>query len=945
MRTIRRLAIVNRGEPAIRALAAVAELNWSRPASPITTIAVHTDPDAQAWYVREADEAVSLGPATFVDPADGNRKSRYLDEPAVIDALRRAQVDAVWVGWGFLAEHPSFVQHCEEEGITFVGPASETIRMLGNKISAKRVAESVGVPVVPWSGEPVEHQARAAAHARRLGYPLLLKAAAGGGGRGMRIVRDRSELAKALASARGEAALAFGDPTVFLEQFMPAQRHVEVQVIGDNFGNIWAVGVRDCTIQRRHQKVIEESSSPALDPAAQRAITAAATRIAAAAGYRNAGTVEFLVDPGTGEFLFMEVNARLQVEHPVTEQTTGLDLVGLQLYVACGGRLRGRPPPTRGHAIEARLCAEDPDNDFAPAPGRLAVFVMPTGPGIRVDTGVREGDVVAPEFDSMIAKIVAWGRDRAQALARLRRALAQTSVVIDGGTTNRSFLLALLDRPEVRDGQVDTDWLDRLTAGGGHVPAADPVALLHAAVEAYEADQAVDRAAFHARAARGQPEPPGEVGHACQLRYRGVRYDLRIFRTGPRSYRVDAGGTFADIAVDRLPAHEFRVEVGGRRHRIVSVVDGPTMRVEVDNVEHRISRDDGGVVRSGWPAFVVSVRVQPGDTVATGDPLLVVESMKMEATITAPFGGVVSAVLVAANVQIDAGAPLVRIRAEAGRDSRGDPSGALELRGLIAPEPTNTPPCGRIYSALCGYLLGYDLDPASLRALLTRQRHLGEVAPPADPGLLACEDGLLDLFADVAWLYRPRTDIEPEDPLTSGGTQEYLLSYLQWLDADRAGLPHALPGTPGAGAAALRHPGPGAHRGPAGGRRLDVPVVQPGPGTRAKHHRHPRTAAASPRRAGAPRRRAHAHPAGPARCRRAGAPPGRRRPRPRSPLQLCGRAAAGQGDPRRIRHCGRSSGCVARWAAAGRPAQAHRSVGRLAPAVARDAATTLAVHT
>ena len=268
MITITRLAIVNRGEPAVRALAAVAELNWSRPASPITTVVVHTDPDVQAWFVREADETVSLGPATYVDPADGNRKSRYLDEPAVIDALLRARVDAVWVGWGFLAERASFARLCEEVGITFVGPSSETIATLGNKIAAKRIAESVGVPVVPWSGEPVQQPARAAAHARRLGYPLLVKAATGGGGRGIRIVRDRSELANALASARAEAALAFDDPTVFLEQLIPARRHVEVQIIGDNYGNIWAVGVRDCTIQRRHQKVVEESSSPALDAAA-----------------------------------------------------------------------------------------------------------------------------------------------------------------------------------------------------------------------------------------------------------------------------------------------------------------------------------------------------------------------------------------------------------------------------------------------------------------------------------------------------------------------------------------------------------------------------------------------------------------------------------------------------------------------------------------------------
>jgi acetyl/propionyl-CoA carboxylase alpha subunit len=458
MREIRRLAIVNRGEPAIRALTAVSELNQAGDHPPITTVVLYTDPDAEAWYVREADEAVPLGPATFVDPADGGRKSRYLDEPAVLDALVRARVDAVWVGWGFLAERASFAQACEEAGITFVGPDSATIRLLGDKIAAKRVAERAGVPVVPWSGQPVDDVVQATTHAARLGYSLVLKAAAGGGGRGIRVVHAEAELTAALTAAQSEARFAFGDATVFLEKMIPAARHVEVQVIADGYGTVWAVGVRDCTLQRRHQKVLEESASTVLDPAGEQAIREAAVRVAAAAGYRNAGTVEFLVDPDTGRFLFMEVNTRLQVEHPVTEVTTGLDLVKLQLHVARGGRLTGVPPAVRGHAVEARLCAEDPENGFTPAPGRLAKLSFPAGAGIRVDAGVREGDLVPPDFDSMIAKVVAWGRDRAEALARLRRALSQTTAVVAGGTTNRSFLMALLDRRYATGASTTTGW-------------------------------------------------------------------------------------------------------------------------------------------------------------------------------------------------------------------------------------------------------------------------------------------------------------------------------------------------------------------------------------------------------------------------------------------------------------------------------------------------------
>ncbi|MBV8177911.1 MAG: ATP-grasp domain-containing protein, partial [Mycobacterium sp.] len=787
-RQIRRLAIVNRGEPAVRALTAVAELNQAGDWPTIRTVVLYTDPDADAWYVREADEAVSLGTATFVDPADGTRRTRYLDEPTVMAALQRAEADAVWVGWGFLAEHASFAQACEEAGIVYVGPDSATIQRLGDKVAAKRLAEQANVPVVPWSGEPVDDVAEAAALAARLGYPVLVKAAAGGGGRGIRMVQSDDELAAALPSARAEAQLAFGDPTVFLEKLVPAARHVEVQVIADDYGTVWAVGIRDCSLQRRHQKVLEESASTVLDADEEQAIRDAAARLAAAAGYRNAGTVEFLVDPDTGSYQFMEVNTRLQVEHPVTEATTGLDLVKLQLHVARGGRLIGTPPQVSGHAIEARVCAEDPENAFTPAPGRLARLRLPTGTGIRVDAGVREGDRIPPDFDSMIAKIVAWGSDRPEAIARLSRALLDTTIVVEGGTTNRSFLLTLLNRPEVRAGHFDNHWLDRLTGEAAHLPEADPVALLVAAVESYDLDEAAERVAFHARAARGGAESAAEVGHRCRLRYRGQQYDLHVYRTGRETYRVTSGaGRTADVTVSHRDGYERRVLVGERVHRVVSVTEGATLRVDVDGAAHAVSRDDGGVVRCPGPAFVLSVLVKPGDEVGEGDPLAVVESMKMETTITAPFAGTVAAVETTPNVQIEAGAPVVRIATSAAAGNYA--AGAVDFTGLAAAEPPGTAPCERVYGALRCYLLGYDLDPGSVHAMLTRQRRLGEIAAPADAGLLHCEDGLLDLFADVGSLYRPRSEMEPEEEFVAGSAQEYLLSYLQWLDADRAGLP------------------------------------------------------------------------------------------------------------------------------------------------------------
>ena len=656
-----RIAVVNRGEAAIRALQTIAEYHRDGGPAPIS-IALYTDVDANAWFVREADEAVSLGPATYLDPTTGARTAAYLDHDRVLSALRAAKADAVWVGWGLVSEDADFAARCEQAGITFIGPPSAVIRRLGSKVEAKQVAESVGVPVVPWSGGPVDDLPAALAAGAWLGYPLLVKAVAGGGGRGIRRVADPADLPAAFASARSEADHAFGDPAVFLERAIEGARHIEVQILADGFGTVWSVGVRNCSVQRRNQKVVEESGSTALDPATEDAVKAAAVRICQAVGYRSAGTVEFLYDPAAAQFLFMEVNVRLQVEHPVTEATTGLDLVRLQLHIAAGGRLEGGPPAATGHAIEARLNAEDPEDGFRPAPGRVTSFRLPAGKDVRVDSGVAEGDRITPEFDSMIAKVIAWGRDRPEALARLRRTLLHSRVLIEGGTTNKSFLLHLLDLPEVVEGRVDTRWLDRLTAAGTHLPAPRAVALLQAAVDAYEVDRAAARVRFHATAARGRPELPTRVGHRAELRFRGRSYRFQVYRLGPGRYRVEADGATHDVDVERLGRFDRRLRVGGRTIRTVSDVQGASFLVEVDGVTHRITRDDGGLVRAPAPAFVLSVAVRAGDVVEVGDPLAVVESMKMETTITAPHAGVVRAVPAMANVRVDAGSPLVQVQ-------------------------------------------------------------------------------------------------------------------------------------------------------------------------------------------------------------------------------------------------------------------------------------------
>jgi acetyl/propionyl-CoA carboxylase alpha subunit len=456
----KRIAIVNRGEAAVRLIRAVRELNAEHNYG-ITTVALHTEAERRAMFVRQADEGVCLRTV--------KSGTAYLDHAELARALRESKADAVWVGWGFVAEDPAFVEVCEQLGITFIGPPAEAMRLLGDKVEAKLLAEKVEVPVAPWSGGPVATRADARRHAQAIGYPLIIKARSGGGGRGIRKVWSEDELELALERTQGEAQRSFGDPVVFIERLVTDARHVEVQIIADNFGNVWAPGVRDCSIQRKNQKVIEESSSPLLTAEQSNHLRTVSSELVRAAGYRGAGTVEYLYQPEQKTFTFLEVNTRLQVEHPITEATTGIDLVKLQILVASGEPLVGDCPPEFGHAVEARLNAEDAANGFAPAPGAVQLLKFPLGSGLRVDTGIAQGDVIPPDYDSMVAKVIAWGRDRSEALARLRTALRETTVVLRGGTTTKSFLLDLLDREEVITASADTGWLDRTDAGTSNV--------------------------------------------------------------------------------------------------------------------------------------------------------------------------------------------------------------------------------------------------------------------------------------------------------------------------------------------------------------------------------------------------------------------------------------------------------------------------------------------
>jgi acetyl/propionyl-CoA carboxylase alpha subunit/acetyl-CoA carboxylase carboxyltransferase component len=755
-RPFTRLAIVNRGEPAMRVIYAVRELNAQRDQS-IRLIALHTAAERGAMFVREADEAVALA-GGYLDLADLER------------ALVEARAEAVWVGWGFVAERPEFVDLCERLGIVFVGPDAAVMRTVGDKIGAKRLAEEAGVPVAPWSGGPVATPEEAREHAERIGFPLMIKAAAGEGGRGIRRVDEPGALEAAFVSARAEAEQAFGDGTLLMERLITPARHIEVQVVADGEGGAWAVGLLDCSCQRRNQKVLDESASTALTPAQSREVLDAARRLALRAGYQNAGTVEFLYEPAAKRFSFMEVNARLQVEHPVTERVTGLDLVKLQLHIAGGGHLEGEPPSPQGHAIEARLNAEDAALGFAPAPGRIALMRLPTGPGLRVDTGVAKGDVIPPDFDSMIAKVIAWGRDRDEALARLRRALADTVVVVDGGTTNQGFLLELLDRPELRAGELDTTWLDRLQLRGEIVPVrhAD-VAILQAAVTLSELDVAADQARFYAFARRGRPQAEAHASRTVDLRHRGESYRCSVSQIGPDVHRVTIDDCAIEVEIERMGPHERRLRIGGDTHRTLISLQGPDLLIEVDSVLHRISRDAGGLVRNPSPAVIVAVPVDVGDIVDAGDVVAVVESMKMETSLIAPFRGRVREVLTSANVQVAAQAPLVRLEPLDG----GRVPGGGERVAFAATESR-----GADLERLEHLILGYDVDLDEARRILAKL-----------DGPSAAEHRLLSVFADVRALSRPAPELDEPDGELERSPQEHLHAFLRSIDVRAEGVP------------------------------------------------------------------------------------------------------------------------------------------------------------
>lgn len=614
--------VANRGEIAVRVIRTLRELG-------VRSVAVFSDADADARHVREADTAVRIGPP----PASES----YLSVPALLDAARRTGAQAVHPGYGFLAENAEFAAACTEAGLVFIGPPASAISLMGDKIRAKETVAAAGVPVVPGSSGSGLTDAQLEEAAREIGTPVLLKPSAGGGGKGMRLVRDTAVLAEEIAAARREARASFGDDTLLVERWIDRPRHIEIQVLADAHGNVIHLGERECSLQRRHQKIIEEAPSVLLDEETRAAMGEAAVQAARSCGYVGAGTVEFIV-PGNdpASYYFMEMNTRLQVEHPVTELITGLDLVEWQLRVASGEQLpyAQQDITLGGWAIEARVCAEDPSRGFLPSGGTVLALREPQGDGVRTDSGLSEGVPVGSLYDPMLSKVIAYGPDRATAIRKLRAALADT--VILGVPTNAGFLRRLLAHPDVVSGNLDTGLVER--EAESLVPDGVPD-------EVYAAAAAVRRQALEPRPdAEGWTDP---FSVPSGWRTGGVRaplaFPLRVSGTDPVTYEAPVG---AVVTSDRVTL-ELDGTVG-HFHRSGDWLgrDGDTWHVQDhDPVEASLSgadRSGADTLAAPMPGTVTVVKVAVGDEVEAGQSLLVVEAMKMEHVISAPHAGTVT---------------------------------------------------------------------------------------------------------------------------------------------------------------------------------------------------------------------------------------------------------------------------------------------------------------
>jgi 3-methylcrotonyl-CoA carboxylase alpha subunit len=665
----KKILIANRGEIACRVAATARKMG-------VLTVAVYSDADANAKHVLACDEAVHIGGAS--------PKDSYLRADRIIEVAKATGAQAVHPGYGFLSENEAFAQACADKGLVFIGPPPSAIKAMGLKSESKRLMEKAGVPLVPGYHGAGQDPSMLRSEADRIGYPVLIKASAGGGGKGMRIVAKTEEFDAALASCKREAINSFGDDAVLIERYVTRPRHIEIQVFGDSRGNCVYLFERDCSVQRRHQKVLEEAPAPGMSAARRAEMGAAAVSAAKAVGYVGAGTVEFIAEPtadGDLRFFFMEMNTRLQVEHPVTEAITGLDLVEWQLRVACGEPLplQQHELRIRGHAIEARVCAENPDAQFLPATGRLDVYRTPPGASsfergdVRFDAGVREGDAISPYYDSMIAKLIVWGADREQALARLDAALAQTHIV--GLHTNVAFLRRVVTSGSFDQADLDTALIERERAVLFDAPplplevaAAGVVAHTLAAERVLQTTDPWSRRdgwRLHGSATRRFDIEAQGVHHAFSLeRSAGAMTLVLGAQRWPLVTSVRAGQLFDVTLGERRWSLTVYLTATATSERFsVFAPEGSAVADGFDPIAHSADASHAGGLTAPMPGKVIAFLASAGDAVSKGQPLAVMEAMKMEHTIAAPRDGTIEELLYGVGDQVSEGGELLRMAA------------------------------------------------------------------------------------------------------------------------------------------------------------------------------------------------------------------------------------------------------------------------------------------
>ena len=667
----KKILIANRGEIACRVAATAKRLG-------IQTVAVYSDADAQAKHVAACDEAVHIG---------GNApKDSYLRWERILDAAQQTGAQAIHPGYGFLSENEDFANACAQAGLVFIGPPASAIRAMGLKAESKQLMEKAGVPLVPGYHGTDQNPELLQSEADRIGYPVLIKASAGGGGKGMRLVEKREDFAAALASCQREAINSFGNDAVLIEKYVQRPRHIEIQVFGDTQGNVVYLFERDCSVQRRHQKVLEEAPAPGMTPALRQKMGEAAVAAAKAVGYVGAGTVEFIVEqpggydqPEAMQFYFMEMNTRLQVEHPVTEAITGEDLVEWQLRVAAGQPLPKRQDELQiiGHAIEARICAENPDNGFLPATGTLHVYRKPTCSSfaisdVRVDDGVREGDAISPFYDSMIAKLIVHGDTREQALARLDAALAQTQIV--GLSSNVQFLRHVVKSEAFAQAKLDTALIEREKAVLFQQTAVPtPLAVAIAVAQQLQAEQALETAdpfsrrdGWHSHGTVRRSFTFVQDSATIQAVLTYGHHSTPQLQVGdvaaPLHWQPQGDGLLVEFAGARSTA---QVHVTGEARHIFTPRGAAVLQLQDPLAHAGEGHSEGGRLTAPMPGKLVSFAVKAGDAVTKGQALAVMEAMKMEHTIAAPADGVVQELLYAPGDQVTEGAELIRIEANA----------------------------------------------------------------------------------------------------------------------------------------------------------------------------------------------------------------------------------------------------------------------------------------